>query len=375
MFYYLYLLQDTFTPLRVLQYTTVRMFAGAGTAFLICILAGPRVIEMLRRLGIGQYVRKGEAPPLYALHGKKEGTPTMGGVLIIGAIFVSCQLWAMPGNLYVHFALATLGYMGLIGFWDDYTKVTQKRSKGLSARAKFLLQGLWAGAVVSSLLLDPELSERTRNLMLPFFKDPVIGDIGTLGVMALVFCVLVGAANAANLTDGLDGLAIGCSGSVAFAYLIMSYVAGHVYFAEYLLIPYVKGAGELAVFCGCMLGACLGFLWYNCHPARVFMGDTGSLALGGAIAMVAILIKQEFVLVIVGGVFVMEAASVIIQVGSFKLRGKRVFAMAPIHHHFEMKKWTETQVTVRFWILSIIFCPPGGLDLEDSLTTMFCRTE
>ncbi len=364
MFYYLYLLQDTFTPLRVLQYTTVRMFAGAGTAFLICILAGPRVIEMLRRLGIGQYVRKGEAPPLYALHGKKEGTPTMGGVLIIGAIFVSCQLWAMPGNLYVHFALATLGYMGLIGFWDDYTKVTQKRSKGLSARAKFLLQGLWAGAVVSSLLLDPELSERTRNLMLPFFKDPVIGDIGTLGVMALVFCVLVGAANAANLTDGLDGLAIGCSGSVAFAYLIMSYVAGHVYFAEYLLIPYVKGAGELAVFCGCMLGACLGFLWYNCHPARVFMGDTGSLALGGAIAMVAILIKQEFVLVIVGGVFVMEAASVIIQVGSFKLRGKRVFAMAPIHHHFEMKKWTETQVTVRFWILSIIFALLGVLTLK-----------
>ena len=364
MFYYLYLLQDTFTPLRVLQYTTVRMFAGAGTAFLICILAGPRVIEMLRRLGIGQYVRKGEAPPLYALHGKKEGTPTMGGVLIIGAIFVSCQLWAMPGNLYVHFALATLGYMGLIGFWDDYTKVTQKQSKGLSARAKFLLQGLWAGAVVSSLLLDPELSERTRNLMLPFFKDPVIGDIGTLGVMALVFCVLVGAANAANLTDGLDGLAIGCSGSVAFAYLIMSYVAGHVYFAEYLLIPYVKGAGELAVFCGCMLGACLGFLWYNCHPARVFMGDTGSLALGGAIAMVAILIKQEFVLVIVGGVFVMEAASVIIQVGSFKLRGKRVFAMAPIHHHFEMKKWTETQVTVRFWILSIIFALLGVLTLK-----------
>ena len=364
MFYYLYLLQDTFTPLRVLQYTTVRMFAGAATAFLICILAGPSVIEMLRRLGIGQYVRKGEAPPLYALHGKKEGTPTMGGVLIIGAIFVSCQLWAMPGNLYVHFALATLGYMGLIGFWDDYTKVTQKQSKGLSARAKFLLQGLWAGAVVSSLLLDPELSERTRNLMLPFFKDPVIGDIGTLGVMALVFCVLVGAANAANLTDGLDGLAIGCSGSVAFAYLIMSYVAGHVYFAEYLLIPYVKGAGELAVFCGCMLGACLGFLWYNCHPARVFMGDTGSLALGGAIAMVAILIKQEFVLVIVGGVFVMEAASVIIQVGSFKLRGKRVFAMAPIHHHFEMKKWTETQVTVRFWILSIIFALLGVLTLK-----------
>jgi phospho-N-acetylmuramoyl-pentapeptide-transferase len=364
MFYYLYLLEDTFTPLRVLQYTTVRMFAGAGTAFLICILAGPRVIEMLRRLGIGQYVRKGEAPPLYALHGKKEGTPTMGGVLIIGAIFVSCQLWAMPGNLYVHFALATLGYMGLIGFWDDYTKVTKKQSKGLSARAKFLLQGLWAAAVVSSLLLDPELSERTRNLMLPFFKDPVIGDIGTLGVIVLVFCVLVGAANAANLTDGLDGLAIGCSGSVAFAYLIMSYVAGHVYFAEYLLIPYVKGAGELAVFCGCMLGACLGFLWYNCHPARVFMGDTGSLALGGAIAMVAILIKQEFVLVIVGGVFVMEAASVIIQVGSFKLRGKRVFAMAPIHHHFEMKKWTETQVTVRFWILSIIFALLGVLTLK-----------
>ena len=329
-----------------------------------CILLGPRVIELLRQLGIGQYVRKGEAPPLYALHGKKEGTPTMGGVLIIGAIFISCQLWAMPGNLYVHFALATLGYMGLVGFWDDYAKVTRQQSKGLSARAKFLLQGLWAAAVVFALLVDPELSERTRNLMLPFFKDPVVWDIGIIGVVILVFCVLVGAANAANLTDGLDGLAIGCSGSVAFAYLIMAYVAGHVHFAEYLLLPYVKGAGELAVFCGCMLGACLGFLWYNCHPARVFMGDTGSLALGGSIAMVAILIKQEFTLIIVGGVFVMEAASVIIQVASFKLRGKRVFAMAPIHHHFEMKKWTETQVTIRFWILSIIFALLGVLTLK-----------
>jgi phospho-N-acetylmuramoyl-pentapeptide-transferase len=200
--------------------------------------------------------------------------------------------------------------------------------------------------------------------MVPFVKTPVIHDLGRLGAGLFVTLVVVGAANAVNLTDGLDGLAIGCSSSVAISYLVMAYLAGHAAFAQYLLIPYVRGSGELAVFCGCLAGACLGFLWHNCHPARVFMGDTGSLALGGAIAVVAVLIKQEFVLMIVGGVFVMEAASVILQVGSFKLRGKRIFAMAPIHHHFEMKKWSETQVTVRFWILSIIFALLGLLTLK-----------
>ncbi len=365
MFYYLYLLQDWVSPLRVFQYSTVRMFAGAGTAFLICVLAGPKFIEMVRRMGIGQHVRTGESAPLESIHGKKEGTPTMGGVLIIAAIFISCQLWAAPGNIYVHFVLATLGYMGLVGFLDDYTKVVHHRSKGLSARMKLLLQALWVAAMVFALLVDPELSERTRNLMVPFLKGPVIWDMTAFGVFVFIFLILVGSTNAVNLTDGLDGLAIGCSGTVAFAYLLLAYVAGHIHFAEYLLVPHVAGASELAVFCGCMGGACLGFLWHNCHPAAIFMGDTGSLALGGAIAMVAVLIKQELLLPIVGGVFVMEAGSVMIQVTSFKLRkGKRVFLMTPIHHHFEKKNWTETQITTRFWILSIIFALLGILTLK-----------
>jgi phospho-N-acetylmuramoyl-pentapeptide-transferase len=200
--------------------------------------------------------------------------------------------------------------------------------------------------------------------MIPFFKDPVIRDMGIVLTLVLVAVVVVGASNAVNLTDGLDGLAIGCTSSVALAYLVMAYVTGHKAFAEYLLVPYVPGSGELAVFCGCLLGGSLGFLWYNCHPAQMFMGDTGSLALGGAMAMVAILIKQEILLVLIGGVFVMEAVSVILQVASFKLRGKRIFAMAPIHHHFELRKWSETQVTIRFWILSILFALLGMATLK-----------
>lgn len=364
MLYYLDLLQVWIPPMRVFHYITVRAVAGAGTAFLISILLGPWLIGQLRKFNIGQYERKEEAPPLYALHAQKEGTPTMGGILILVSIVASSLLWTVPGNRFVLLTLATLCAMGLIGFWDDYTKVTLKRSKGLTVRRKLLLQLAWVLIVTGILLVIPETRERVRNLMVPFFKDPVIRDIGILGTVLFVGAVLIGASNAVNLTDGLDGLAIGCSSSVALSYLVMAYAAGHAKFAEYLLIPYVPGSGELAVFCGCLVGACLGFLWYNCHPARVFMGDTGSLALGGAIAMVAILIKQEFVLIIVGGVFVMEAMSVILQVASFKLRGKRIFAMAPLHHHFEMKKWSETQVTVRFWILSIIFALIGILTLK-----------
>ena len=364
MLYYLSLLQDLFSPLRVFRYITVRAVAGAGTAFLISVLMGPWVIQKLRQLQIRQYVRKEEAPPLYVLHGKKEGTPTMGGLLIIGSVLISTLLWAIPVNPFVCIVLATLCWMGLIGYWDDSAKILRKGSKGLSAKSKLLLQLTWAVVAMGLLLALPETSDKARSLMVPFFRNPVVKDMGIPLAFLFMALVLVGASNAVNLTDGLDGLAIGCSGSVTFCYLIMSYAAGHVSFAEYLHIPYVRGSGELAVFCGCLLGACLGFLWYNCHPAKVFMGDTGSLALGGAMAMVAILVKQELVLIIVGGVFVMEALSVILQVVSFKLRGKRIFAMAPIHHHFEMKQWSETQVTVRFWILSIILALVGILTLK-----------
>lgn len=364
MLYYVHFLQDWFSPLRVFQYITVRTVAGAGTAFLISLLMGPWVLGRLRAFRLGQVLRREEAPPLYELHSKKEGTPTMGGLLIVFAVVASTLLWAVPCNVFIPLVLASLCFMSLIGFWDDYIKISRQRSKGLTAGAKLFWQALWALCLVVFLLSDPETAARVRALMVPFFKQPVVSDMGMGFAFLFVALIVVGATNAVNLTDGLDGLAIGCSSSVALSYLVMAYAAGHANFAEYLNIPYVRGSGELAVFCGCLTGACLGFLWFNCHPAEVFMGDTGSLALGGAMATVAVLIKQELALVIVGGVFVIEAVSVIIQVISFKTRGKRVFAMAPLHHHFEMKQWSETQVTVRFWILSIILALLGVLTLK-----------
>jgi phospho-N-acetylmuramoyl-pentapeptide-transferase len=379
MLYYLHLLEDVFSPLRVFRYITVRAVAAAGTAFLLSMVIGPWLIRRLQRLDVRHVDReevealRHAGPPTPGVapgasgptrHETKRATPTMGGLLIILCIVLATLLWAEPANLLVWVAMATLLFMGAVGFWDDLHKVTERRSRGLSARGKFVLQTLWALAIVALLLLLPGTAERARQLMVPFLKTPLVGDMGAVGTFLFVALVLIGATNAVNLTDGLDGLAIGCSSSVALSYLVMAYAAGHVAFAEYLNIPYVRGAGELSVFSGAMMGACLGFLWYNCHPARVFMGDTGSLALGGGIAIVAILVKQELVLIIVGGVFVMEAASVIIQVVSFKTRGKRVFAMAPIHHHFEKKQWSETQVVVRFWILSIIFALLGILTLK-----------
>lgn len=352
-----------FRWLWVFHYITVRTVVAAGTAFLIGVFIGPWAIRQLQLLKVGQFVRKEEAPPLYALHAQKEGTPTMGGLIIIGAILVSTILWTDVSNMLVWFVLAALCSLGLVGFWDDYTKVVMKRSKGLSARRKLILQILIGAVIGTSLLLLPETSERAREFMVPFVKKSV-AHMGAVAAVSFVVLVTVAASNAVNLTDGLDGLAIGCSTPVALSYAVMSYAAGHARFAEYLIIPWVPGSGDLAVLCGAMMGACLGFLWWNCHPARVFMGDTGSLALGGAIAMVAVLIKQELVLIIVGGVFVMEAVSVILQVASFRIRGKRMFAMAPLHHHFEMKKWSETQVTVRFWIISIVLALIGILTLK-----------
>ena len=365
MLYYLHNWMEYYSPLRVFQYITVRTILGAGIAFLLTAILAPAAIRRLRRLGARQYERKEHVDRLRGLRGDaKEGTPTMGGALIVGAIVIATLLCANLGNVFVWLALATLLYMGLVGFWDDYTKVCREGSHGLSARKKTGWQALWALAMAGFLLTAPETRASVRNFMVPFFSDLVIQDLGPVLAAAFVILILIGASNAVNLTDGLDGLAVGCSSTVAATYLIMAYVAGHAVFAQYLIIPYVPGSGELAVFCGCMLGACFGFLWHNCHPARVFMGDTGSLALGGGIGIVAILIKQELALIVVGGVFVMEAASVIVQVLSFRFRGKRVFAMAPLHHHFELRHWSETQVTVRFWILSAIFALLGILTLK-----------
>ncbi len=376
MLYYLHQLTEWYSPLRIFQYITFRAFAAAGTAFILSMIFGPPIIRALQRLKIGQQIRKEDVLPLYEFHGKKEGTPTMGGVLILLAAGLSTVLWAVPTNGFVLIALATFLYMGGVGFWDDYLKVSKKQSKGLGAREKLVLQTAWAALVVIVLLRWEVTAELARQLMIPFLKDPIISNLGAFWVLLFVVLVLVGCTNAVNLTDGLDGLAIGCTNAVSTAYLAMAYVAGHVMFAGYLQVPYVPDSGELAVFCGSLLGAGLGFLWFNCYPARVFMGDTGSLALGGAVAIVAILINQELTLFFVGGVFVMEAMSVLIQVAVFKKTGKRVFKCAPLHHHFELVAkeraeavgrpvgLVETMITVRFWILSIIFALIGVATLK-----------
>ncbi len=369
---------DAFSFLRVFRYITFRALAGAGTAFLISVLLGPWVIRKLREFKIGQQVRSnGEVPPLYIFHGKKAGTPTMGGLLIILSVFISTLLWAIPTNGYVLLTLATMCYMGAVGFRDDYLKVTRKKSKGLGARSKLAAQTLWVVVAMIVLYAWPTTREHMRELMVPFFKEPLVRDMGLVLTFVFLALVMVGSTNAVNLTDGLDGLAIGCSNTVAAAYLVMAYIAGHLGFAQYLQVPHIVGSGELAVFCGCLLGAGLGFLWFNCHPARVFMGDTGSLALGGAIAMVAILIKQEVALILVGGVFVIEALSVLLQVAYFKATGgRRIFKCSPLHHHFEVLEKeraekegrdvevVETMITIRFWILAIICALIGVATLK-----------
>ena len=359
--------------LRIFRYVTFRALAGAGTAFLISLVLGPWMIEKLRLLKIGQQVRTDE---VLKMHGKKSGTPTMGGLLIILSVVISTLLWSVPDNIYVVLALATMCYMGAVGFLDDYLKVTKRKSKGLGGKSKLVLQAVWAVVVVVALYTWAPSRVHVAELMVPFLKVPLIVDMGVAATLLFLTVVMVGSTNAVNLTDGLDGLAIGCSNSAALAYTVLAYVAGNAVLAKYLQVPHITGAHELAVFSCCLLGAGLGFLWFNCHPARVFMGDTGSLALGGSIAMIAIAIKQELLLIIVGGVFVMEALSVIAQVASFKLTGKRVLKCAPLHHHFEVLEKelaekehrdvevVETMITTRFWIVSIIFALLGVATLK-----------
>ena len=374
MLYWLQELSDVFSPLRMFRYITFRTVMAAGTAFVLSLIFGPWLIEKLRAVNFGEQ-REDERVSMLD-RSAKVGTPTMGGLLILFTTLAATVLWAIPGNFYVLCAATTFAFMGLLGFMDDYLKI--HRAKGLSPRVKLLGQGLWTALLLFALCSNEETCLRTQQLMVPFFKDPVIASMGILGTLVFLALVLVGASNAVNLTDGLDGLAIGCSNSAVAAYLAMAYVAGHFAFAEYLQVPFVKGAGELSIFCGALLGAGLGFLWFNCHPARVFMGDTGSLAIGGGIATVAILIKQELVLVIVGGVFVMEAASVLLQTTWYKFTrkkygvGRRIFRCAPLHHHFEYLAKEqgksvdayENRITIRFWILAIIFALIGVATLK-----------
>jgi phospho-N-acetylmuramoyl-pentapeptide-transferase len=364
MIYYLHRLSDQFGGFNVFFYVTFRAVAAAVTAFLISLVFGNFVIRKLTALKLGQPIRlAAEVHRLAELHGGKQGTPTMGGVLIIGSVFISTALWARPDNRFVWLAMFAMIYLGALGFADDYLKVTKKKSAGVSGRYKLLFQIILAAVVTIVFLTSPLIEIQARSLYVPFVKAPVIDNMGWFTFVFFTL-VIVGSSNAVNLTDGLDGLAIGCTVTVALAYAVLSYVAGNFRVAEYLQVPFYPFTAELTVVCAALIGAGFGFLWFNCYPAKVFMGDTGSLAIGGLIGVVAICCKQELLLIVVGGVFVIEAVSVILQVLSFKLTGRRIFAMSPIHHHFELVGWKENTVIVRFWILSGIFALLGLATLK-----------
>lgn len=349
MFYHIfYPLREFWFGFNIFRYITFRAAFATISAFTICIIFGPLAIKLLTILKIGEKTFRSDAPILQKFHGNKSGTPTMGGVLIIAAILISTLLWARLDNSYIWLAMgATLG-LCIVGFIDDYIKLVSK-ARGLRVVTKFSGQ-VAIGLFIALFLYFSE--DGITFLHFPFLKKLIL-DLGIFYI-PFVIIVIVGSSNAVNLTDGLDGLAIGCVIMITAAYSAMSYITGHFNISDYLGIPFIPGAGEISIFCAAILGSGLGFLWFNSHPAQVFMGDAGSLALGGAIGTVAVLIKKEILLFIVGGVFVIEALSVILQVASFKLRGERIFLMAPLHHHFQLKGWPESKITVRFWIISAI---------------------
>ena len=356
MLYYLSQFSHQFSGLNVFRYETFRAMGAALTALLLSLALGPKTITLLTRLKLGQPLRlKSEVRELADLHSSKKGTPTMGGILILLTMTITTMLWCDPANKLCWLALGSMLFLGFVGFADDYEKVAKKNSKGIRGWYKLAAQALLTIFVFAYLRhFVADYPEEYNNVYIPFLKTPVVVSMGTILAFVFFALVITGTSNAVNLTDGLDGLAIGCSISVALTYAIFCYVAGNARLATYLYLPLVSGAGELAVFCAALVGSGLGFLWFNCHPARVFMGDTGSLALGGVLGVIAICVHQELALVIAGGVFVLEAGSVVLQVASFKLTGKRIFAMSPLHHHFELKGWNESTVTVRFWVMSIV---------------------
>jgi phospho-N-acetylmuramoyl-pentapeptide-transferase len=354
--------QDDASFLRLFSYISVRSAAAMITALLLSWWLGPKVIVLLKRLRFGQeYADKAEETGgLSARVLSKKGTPTMGGILIVAVMDVTALLWAQWNTLLILTLISVLVLAGL-GFYDDYAKITQQSNKGTAARVKLWVQGALGLGVAIYLWLDPNTEKLISQVMVPFVKHPVaVGLSGTILGLVLASLAIMGSSNAVNLTDGLDGLAIGCTLIVSFVFLVLTDIAGNFRAASYLQIPYVSGAGELTIFCAAMLGAGLGFLWFNCHPAQLFMGDTGSLALGGALGIIAVLIHQPLVLMIAGGVFVAEGMSVVIQTTYFKYTkrkygtGRRVFLMSPLHHHFEKKGWHETQVVIRFYILGIL---------------------
>ena len=350
-------LQQYHKGFAVFQYLTLRGVLGVLTALIMSLWLGPKMIRILRNLQIGQSVRT-DGPQS---HLSKSGTPTMGGALILASITISTLLWADLANRYVWIVLLVTLLFGAIGWVDDYRKVVEKNSRGLPGRWKYFWQSVFGLGAAVVLYITAQTPAETA-LIVPILKDISI-PLGA-GFIVLTYLVIVGTSNAVNLTDGLDGLAILPTVMVGGALGIFAYVTGHMTFAEYLFIPYVPGVGELIIFCGALVGAGLGFLWFNTYPAQVFMGDVGALALGAALGTVAVVVRQEIVLFIMGGVFVVETLSVVIQVASFKLTGKRVFRMAPIHHHFELKGWPEPRVIVRFWIITVVLVLVGLATLK-----------
>ncbi len=352
--------ESRLSGLRLFRYITFRTAGAAVTALMLGLLFGPRVIDWLKELSFGQNYRdRAEvAGNLTGREPRKMGTPTMGGLLIVMTLNVTTLLWAQ-WNALVVLTLLSVMVLAALGFYDDYTKIIKASGGGAKSDVKLWVQGALALIIGLYLWHLPSTSKLISDVMVPFYKRPILTGAGLVG-LAITMLTIIGSSNAVNLTDGLDGLAIGCTLIVSFVFLILTYLAGNVKTASYLQIPYVSGAGELTVFCAAMIGAGMGFLWFNCHPAQVFMGDTGSLALGGALGIIAVLIHQPLVLVIAGGVFVMEALSVILQTGYFKYTrrrfgtGRRLFLMAPIHHHFEKKNWHESQVVMRFYILCVL---------------------
>jgi phospho-N-acetylmuramoyl-pentapeptide-transferase len=354
-----------FHPFRIFRYLTFRTAFASLTALLIALFIGPYVIQKLREFQIGQFVRD-DGPQS---HLKKTGTPTMGGVLICIAILLPTVLWSDPSNPFVWLTVFSTLAFGAIGFADDYIKVVQRRSLGLTPRAKLLFQCIAGALVAMALVTLEQLKMFSTRMSVPFVKSlrpdllwnhwpstlPHLALFAFLPFVLWIVLWLVGTSNAVNLTDGLDGLAIGCTIIAAAALTVLTYVSGHVVFADYLELQRMPLVGELTVFCGSMVGASIGFLWYNAHPAEIFMGDVGSLALGGAIGTIAVIIRQELLLPFIGGIFILEAVSVMLQVGSYKLRKKRIFKMAPLHHHFEQLGWSESKVIVRFWIGALVF--------------------
>ena len=349
MLYALYQLRDSFRPLNVFQYITFRAGGAAVTSLVLCLILGPGLIEILRAKKVGQ-VQRTDGPQS---HLSKHGTPTMGGALIFLSVVLSTVLWMRLDNRFTWLLLAVTLSLTAVGFWDDYLKLIKKNPKGAPSRVKFLVQAAVGLAVVAYLAVRPPNGSYGTLLNIPYGKELFV-DAG-VGYYILAVLMLVGSSNAVNLTDGLDGLAAGSVIFCALAYAVFAYVSGNVKFAYYLRVVHVEGAGEIAVYLAALIGSLLGFLWFNSYPAQIFMGDTGSLFLGGVIAVVAMCVKQELIMPIVGGVFVLETVSVILQMASFKLRGgKRIFKMAPIHHHFELSGIAEPKVTVRFWIVSIV---------------------